>query len=99
MREITETALLYLALSHPNAWIEETEGTRLLKIPMYDFDTDKAWVEERLIVPGPVETPMGILPIFNVRTGATFTPGGDAKISPLGKLYRIIGYSPPKDDA
>jgi len=35
---------------------------------------------------------------MNVREGAKFNPGGEPKKGPLGQLYRIIGYTPPKKD-
>lgn len=100
VKEITETALGYLLMSHPNAEIVETDEGRIVRVAMYDFRTDGAWIEERKIVPDPHKTSQGILPVYNVRTGPKFNPAGDAKVSPLGHLFRIIGYTPPtKDDA
>ena len=100
MKEIPETAVPYVQLSNPNAKVIERDGQRILQMPMYDIETDRAWVEERRVVRGPEQTPQGILPVFNVRTGPKANMDGDAKTSPLGHLYRIIGYSPPpKDDA
>lgn len=97
MKDITEAALSYLLAAHPNAVVEDKDGTRIVRVPMYDIETDRAWIEERRIVKGPAETPMGILPVFNIRKGATFNPGGEPRTGPLGQLYRIIGYSPDPD--
>ena len=73
-------------------------GKTIACIPSYDPTNDLVSITEKEVI-SQVETPMGILPVFGVRTGPVFNPGGDAKISPLGQLYRIIGYSPPaKDD-
>lgn len=100
MKEVTETVLGHILAAHPSAKIEAREGQRFVLIPMYDIETDKAWIEERRIVADPVETPVGIVPVFNLRKGPNFNPNGEAKVSPLGHLYRIIGYTPPpKDDA
>ena len=42
---------------------------------------------------------MGTLPVLNVRKGEKFNPEGEARESPLGHLYRIVGWTPPpKDD-
>lgn len=98
MKEITEAALEHLLLAHPNAQVENRDGAKIVRIPMYDAATDTSYVEERKIKLEPHATPMGILPVFNVRKGATFNPGGEPSKSALGKLYRIIGYSPPKKD-
>ena len=98
VKQITEAALEHVLLASPNTRVEHRDGKRIAVIPYYNFDTDEAGFFEKEIVPGPQETPMGILPVFNVRTGAKFNTGGDAKLSPLGNLYRIIGYSPPVDE-
>ena len=112
MKQITEAALEHVMLACPNTRIEHRDGKRIAVIPFYNFDTDEAGVLEKEVVPGPQETPMGILPVFNVRTGPMgilpvfnvrtgpkFNPDGDARQSPLGKFYRVIGYSPgPKKD-
>ena len=98
MKEISETALTYVLAAHPNAEIVETDGNRIVRVPMYDIDSDTAWIEERKIVPDPKDTRMGVLPVFNVRTGSKFNPGGDVREGPDGKLYRIIGFTPPEDD-
>lgn len=95
MKDITEAAVDYVMLSHPNAVVEDRDGVRVLCIPMYDVNNDRCYVEERRIVKGPDETPMGILPVFNVRKGPRFNPAGEPHVSPLGKLYDIIGWSPP----
>lgn len=99
MKEITEAALEHLLLAHPNATVEVRDGVKIVRIPMYDATTDKSYFEERKVKPDPHQTKVGILPVFNVRKGATFQEGGEPRVSPLGKLYRIIGYTPPaKDD-
>lgn len=100
MKEITEAALQHILLAHPNATVETRNGDRIVRIPMYDVTNDRSYVEERKVKPDPVETPVGIVPVMNVRKGAKFEAGGEPRVSPLGKLYRIIGYSPPpkKDD-
>ena len=100
MKQITEAALEHVMLACPNTRVEHRDGKRIAVIPFYNFDTDEAGVLEKEVLPGPQETPMGILPVFNVRTGPTFHPGGDVRESPLGKFYQIIGYSPPpkRDD-
>ncbi len=99
MKEITEAALEHLLLAHPNAKVEQRDGVKIVRIPMYDATTDKSYFEERKIKPEPHTTRMGILPVFNVRKGAKFDEKGEPSVSPLGKFYRIIGYSPPpKDD-
>lgn len=98
MKEITETALQYLLAAHPSATIEEKDGQRIVSVAMYDINTDRAWVEQRRIVKDPDETPMGILPVFNVRSGAQFNPKGDPKTGAHGQIYRIVGWTPPKED-
>lgn len=98
MKQITETALQFLLLAHPNAAVTERDGKKIVSIPTYDIDTDAAGVIEKEVVADPDETPMGILPVFNVRSGPQFNPKGDVKQSPLGHLYSIIGYTPPKKD-
>ena len=100
MKTVTETRLTHVLAAHPNATVQTKDGVKTVSIPLYDIDTDKAWTETLKVIADPEETPMGILPVFNVRTGPVFNPDGDAKVSPLGHLYRIIGYTPPpKDDA
>ena len=98
MKDVTETALEYILLSHPNAKIENKDGERFVHIPCYDINTDAAWVETRRIVKGPDETKHGILPVFNVRSGPVFNPKGDVHETPLGKLFRIVGWTPPPKD-
>ena len=100
MKQITETALSYIVAAHPLTEVVARDGRRIARIPTYDIENDVPGVIEKEIVSDPDQTPMGILPVFNVRTGPTFNPEGDAKVSPLGHLYRIIGYTPPpkKDD-
>lgn len=98
MKDITETAAEHAVLAHPNATIEQRGTDRVLMIPRYDLDTDSAWIEERRIVKDPDETRMGILPVFNVRKGATFDPKGEPKTGAMGQLYRIIGWTPPQKD-
>lgn len=98
MKEITETALTHVLAAHPNAKVIERAGSKVVQIPMYDIDNDRAWIEERMVIKDPDVTPMGILPVFNLRKGAKFDPGGEAKEGPLGQLYRIIGYTPPAKD-
>ena len=98
MKDVTETQLGHIMLAHPNATVETRDGERFVLIPMYDMDTDRAWIEERKIVRDPDETPQGILPVFNVRKGANFDPGGEVKTGAMGQLFRIIGYTPPEKD-
>jgi len=99
VKEITETALTHLLAAHPNAKVEQRGEDRIVSVPMYDIATDSAWTEERKIVADPGETPMGILPVLNVRKGAKFNLEGEPRESPLGHLYRIVGWTPPpKDD-
>ena len=98
MKELTESALEHVLLAHPNAKIEQRGEDRVLLIPRYDIDSDRAWIEERKIVKDPDETKMGILPVFNVRTGEKFNPDGDPKTGAHGQLYRILGWSPPEKD-
>ncbi len=100
MKEVPESRLEIIFRAHPHARIEERDGYRVVIIPQYDIDNDVSWETTLKLIPDPKETRMGILPVFNVRKGAEFNPGGEPKVSPLGKLYRIIGYSPPppKDD-
>ncbi len=99
MKEISEAALLTILKAYPNAKVEDRDGARVVVWPMYDFETDRSWIEERKIVET-AETSQGIVPIMNVREGAKFNPGGEPKKGPLGQLYSIIGYTPPpKKDA
>lgn len=98
MKTVTESAVGHIMKAHPHAEIEERDGERILRVPMYDMDTDDAWFEERKIVKDPDETPMGILPVFNVRTGAKFNPDGDPKTGAHGQKYRIVGWTPPKKE-
>lgn len=99
LNEVPESRLEVIFLTHPNARIEDRDGYRVVIIPEYDIARDVSWETTLKIVPDPKPTKFGILPTFNVRTGATFNPKGDAHVSPLGKLYRIIGITPPpKDD-
>lgn len=98
MKDISAAALDHLLAAHPNAKIVERGADRIVRFPMYDINTDRSWFEERRIMPDPESTRMGPLPAFNVRTGNKFNPDGDAKISPLGHLFRIVGYTPPKKD-
>lgn len=95
MKQITEAALEHVMLACPNTRVEHRDGKRIVVIPFYNFDTDETGVLEKEVVPGPQDTPIGILPVFNVRTGAKLNPDGDVRQSPLGKFYRVIGYSPP----
>ena len=97
MTHITEAALEHVMLTSPGTRVEQRDGKRIAVIPFYNIDTDESGVFEKEIIPEADETRMGILPVFNVRSGPEFNPGGDAKVTPLGKLYRIIGYSPPVD--
>ena len=99
MKEVTEAALEHILLAHPQAKVETRDGSKIVRIPMYDHNTDKSYFVERKVVSSPDVTPMGILPVFNLRKGPNFNPDGEAKTSPLGKLYRIIGYSPPPKDS
>jgi hypothetical protein len=100
MKEVSETVLTYILAVHPSAQVVTRDGKRIVRVPTYDIETDTPGMQEREIVADATATPMGILPVFNIRTGPKFNPGGDAKISPLGKMFRIIGYTPPsKDDA
>jgi hypothetical protein len=100
MKQVTETALTYIIAAHPHTELIERDGKKIARVPTYDAENDIPGVIEKEIIPDPDQTPMGILPVFNIRTGPKFNPDGDAKVSPLGKLYRIIGYTPPpkKDD-
>lgn len=99
MKEVSETALEHVMLAHPKAWIEDRQDSRVLCIPCYDINTDRAWIEERKIVNDPSVTPVGIVPVFNLRKGAKFNPGGDVRTGLQGQLYRILGYSPPDKDS
>ena len=98
MKQITETALEYLMLAHPKAHVEERDGKRIVVIPVYDIETDEHGAIEKEVIADPSQTPVGILPVLDVRHGATFNPGGEVRTSPLGHLYKIIGYTPPKKD-
>ncbi len=98
MKQITETALTYLLAAHPNARLETRDGRKIVVIPTYDVDTDAIGTVEKEVIADPAETPVGFVPVFNVRTGPVFNPKGDTKTSPLGHLYRVIGYTPPKKD-
>ena len=95
MKQITEAALAHLMAACPGATVEHRDGRRIVVIPTYDVTNDIISVVEKEVISGPDETPMGILPVFNIRKGATFNPDGEPKVSPLGHFYRIIGYSPP----
>ena len=98
MKTITHQALEHIMAACPGTKIVKRDGKTIACIPSYDATNDIVSITEKEVI-SPVETPMGILPVFGVRTGPTFNPAGAAKISPLGQLYRIIGYSPPvKDD-
>ena len=97
LKEISEAAAYTLMRAHPNASIEHRDGARIVVVPMYDINMDRSWVEERKIIEA-AETFQGIIPIMNVREGAKFNPGGEPRKGPLGQLYRIIGYTPPKKD-
>jgi len=99
LTEITEAALQHILLAHPKAEVVTRDGVKIVRIPMYDVKTDKSWWHERKVKPDPDATPMGILPVFNVRKGAKFQAGGEPSRSALGKLYRIIGYTPPPKDS
>lgn len=101
MKQVSETVLTYILAAHPNTEVIERDGKKIARIPTYDAQNDIPGVIEKEIIPDATATPMGILPVFNVRSGPKFNPDGDPKTSPLGHLYRIIGYSPPpkKDDA
>jgi hypothetical protein len=100
MKEITETVLTHLLAAIPNAKVEIVDGVKTVKVPIYEIETDRSWVETKRVIPDPETTPVGILPVFNIRKGPKFNPDGEPKVSPLGHLYRIIGYTPPpKDDA
>jgi hypothetical protein len=99
MKQVTENVLTYITLAHPNTEIVMRDGKKIARIPTYDADNDIAGVIEIEIIPDPDYTPMGILPVFNVRTGPKANPDGVAKVSPLGHLYRIIGYTPPPKDS
>lgn len=98
VKQITETALTYLLAAHPNARFETRDGKKIVIIPTYDIGTDEVGTVEKEVVADPVETPVGIAPVFNVRSGPVFNPGGDVRTSPLGHLYKIIGYTPPKKE-
>lgn len=100
MKEVTETVLTYILAAHPNSKVEFIDGVKTVSIPMYDIDNDRSWVETRKVIADPLDTPMGKVPEFRIRTGQKFNPKGDAHTSPLGHLYRIIGITPPpkKDD-
>lgn len=98
MKEITQAALEHLLLAHPGAKVEQRGDDVIVLIPRYDLDTDRAWTEERKVIKDPDETRMGILPVFNVRTGPKFNPDGDTKTGAMGQLYRIVGWTPPKED-
>lgn len=98
MKQVTETVLTYILAAHPNTVIVHRDGKKIARIPTYDFTNDVAGVIEKEIIADPDVTPMGILPVFNVRTGRKFNPDGDAQTGALGQLYRIIGYTPGKKD-
>lgn len=85
-------------LSHPGAKVETRGNDRVVSIPMYDLDTDSAWVEERKVIKDADETRMGMLPVFEVRKGAKFNPDGEPKTGAMGQLYRIVGWTPPKKE-
>jgi hypothetical protein len=95
MKSITESRLTHILAAHPNARVKEVQGVRIVKIPQYDIDRDEAYTVTMRVVPDPVETPKGILPVLTVRSGAKARPEGDVRVSPLGHLYRILGYTPP----
>lgn len=98
MRKVTESRLTHILAAYPNAELVERDGRKLVRLPQYDIDRDEASVVEIEVVPDPKESPVGgIHPVINVRSGPIFNPEGDARVSPLGKLYRIVGWSPPKD--
>ena len=96
MKQVTETVLTHIMAAHPNTQVIERGGKRIAQIPIYDFENDLPGVVEKEVSAEPHQTPMGILPVFNIRTGPKFNPEGDPKVSPLGHLYRIMGYSPGK---
>lgn len=98
VKTITETALTHLLAAHPHAEIVENASGKLVRVHQYNIETDEAWTVEMKVIPDPEASPKGILPVFNVRTGPDFNPGGDARTSPLGHLYRIVGWTPPKKD-
>lgn len=98
MKEVTETVLEYILAAHPGSKVEMRGENRVVLIPMYDIETDRAWIEERKIIANPEATPVGVLPVFNVRSGAKFNPAGDVRTGAFGQLYRIIGWSPPSKE-
>lgn len=98
MKQVTETVLTHIMAAHPNTQVIERDGKRIAQIPTYDFENDIPGVVEKEVIADPHQTSMGILPVFNIRTGPKFNSDGDPKVSPLGHLYRIIGYSPPPKD-
>lgn len=53
MKEITEDALEHLMQAHPHAVIEERDGAKIVRIPMYDINIDRSWWEERKVKPNP----------------------------------------------
>lgn len=98
MKQVTEAVLDHILTTHPNARVEHRDGKKIVCIPTYDIDNDVAgWIEKEVIA-DPEQTRMGILPVFGVRNGPKFNPGGDPHVSPLGKLFRIVGFTPPKKD-
>lgn len=99
-KTVTESRLTHILAAHPNAEILEKDGGKVVRLPQYDIHRDEARVVEIKVIPDPDQSPVdGILPVINVRTGAEFNPDGDARVSPLGKLYRIVGWTPPSKDA
>lgn len=98
MKQVSETVLTYILAAHPHTHVIERDGKKIARIPTYDADNDIPGVIEKEIIPDATATPMGILPVFNIRTGPVFNPEGDAKVSPMGHLYRILGVSPGKKD-
>lgn len=95
LKTISEAALEHVLVSNPGTRVEHRDGRRVAIIPFFDFNGDVSGVHEKEVVPTPVETARGIIPILNVRSGPVANPEGPLHQTPLGKLFRIIGISPP----
>lgn len=99
MKQITETALTHILLTHPGAKVEQRDGKKVVCVPFYNVDTDEGGFIEKEVIPDPDETRMGILPVMNVRSGEKFSPQGDPKVGAMGQVYRIVGWTPSAKDS
>lgn len=77
MKEVTEAALEHILMAHPHAVVENREGGKVVRIPMYDVNTDRSWWEERRVKPDPEGT-------------ARFKPGDVLHHTKTGSPFSIV---------